>query len=131
MFNKTLISLAGFASFGFPTSVSACSIVDTPEAAESRANGAAQARLNADVVVIGYLSDIMPKEYKSKKENPVHVYEIVSPKKVLRGVTKKNYQITVARHSCQVHPPRNQLIQLYLNMQKSGWHVVTYDRLSQ
>jgi hypothetical protein len=128
---KILISLIGLAGFGFPASVLACSIADTPEARESQARSAAEARLNADVIVIGYLSDPIAIEDKSNKENRVRIYGVVSPKKVLRGITKKTYRIFGPRHSCMVNPPRNQLIQLYLNKRKNVWDVVAYDRLSQ
>jgi hypothetical protein len=131
---KIMISLVGLASFGLPTSVSACSIpvtLDNPEVRESRARSAAEARLHADVVVIGYVSDPIDIEDKSKKENRVRIYAVVSPKKVLRGITKKTYHIFGPRHSCMVNPPRNQLIQLYLNKRKNVWDVVAYDRLSQ
>jgi hypothetical protein len=117
---KILISLIGLAGFGFPASVLACSIADTPEARESQARSAAEARLNPIAI-----------EDKSNKENRVRIYGVVSPKKVLRGITKKTYRIFGPRHSCMVNPPRNQLIQLYLNKRKNVWDVVAYDRLSQ
>ncbi len=128
---EILISLAGLASFGIPTSVNACSMIATPEALESRARSTADARLHADVIVIGYLSDLMPKENKSKKEILVNIYGIIFPEKVLRGITKKTYSIFGPRHSCMINPPRNQLIQFYIKKCKNVWDVVAYDRLSK
>jgi hypothetical protein len=139
---KILISLAGLTSFCFPTFVSACSIsvsqrdrVATPAENERRARreaaSEAETRLLADVVVVGYLSDPLAIDYKSSEETLGRVYEMVFSEKVLRGITEKTYSITAARHSCNVSPPRNQLIQLYLQKQKFGWAVTAYDRLSE
>jgi hypothetical protein len=140
---KILISLAGLTSFGFSTSVSACSITvpqreraATPEENEQRARreaaSEAETRLHADVVVVGYLSEFTAIVSESKDETPVHVYGFVFPQKVLRGITEKNYSITRPRPPCQGwSAPHNQLIQLYLNKQKTGWTVVAYDKLSE
>jgi hypothetical protein len=139
---KILISLAGLASFCVPTFANACSIpvsqrerAATPKENEqralSKAASKAETRLHADAVVVGYLSDPIAMDYKIKKKTPVRVYEIVFPKKVLRGITKKTYSITVARTSCHVNPPRKQLIQLYLRKLENGWTVIAYDRLSK
>ena len=78
------------------------------------------AKATADVVVVG--------RYVRTVTNKVE-RKLVYPNRVLRGEVRRSYRIPNPVSTCDVYPPENMSIKLYLKRIDGGFYVAAFEKI--